>query len=265
MNRQIKDFLIKNYYNFRINTVQSPYKIRLRNDDYKFIFICSHMRSGSSLLTHILVSNPEIIGYGETHINYNSESDLKKLVYRVYGKIRNYGMNEKYVLDKVLHNNKFINYDFLTSDNIYTIFLLREPKRTLNSILDLKPHWNQEQAFTYYCDRLSKLADYAKLINNKNRSLLLNYQQIIDDSETVFQSLKSFLNTENVFSEQYEIMRTTGMKGVGDSSDNIKTGKIIRTSRELEERISPDFLERAIASFEENYAILAKYCQIINR
>jgi len=128
MNRKIKDFIIKNYFNFRIDTVDSPYKVRLRKRDYKFIFLCSHMRSGSSLLTHILVSNPEIIGYGETHINYSSEANLNELVKKVYSKVKNYKMDENYVLDKVLHNNKFEDYHFLTSDHIKTIFLLREPK-----------------------------------------------------------------------------------------------------------------------------------------
>jgi hypothetical protein len=223
------------------------------------------MRSGSSLLTHILVTNPEIIGYGETHINYSSESDLKLLIRRVYDKVRNYGMREKYVLDKVLHNNKFVNYDFLTSDHIYVIFLLREPERTLNSLLDLKPHWTEEQSVNYYGDRLSTLVDYAKLINNKNHCLLLNYQEIIANSETVFQVLQKFLQTQQGFSEQYQVMKTTGVKGIGDSSSNIKTGKIIKTSRHLEQRISPDFLEKAIASFQESYAILSEYCQMIDK
>jgi LPS sulfotransferase NodH len=39
---------------------------------YEFVHILSHMRSGSTLLAHLLASHPEIIGYGETHIRYRS-------------------------------------------------------------------------------------------------------------------------------------------------------------------------------------------------
>ncbi|MGV2388843.1 MAG UNVERIFIED_CONTAM: sulfotransferase [Microcystis novacekii LVE1205-3] len=42
------------------------------------------MRSGSSLLTHILNSNPEIIGFGETHLVYESEQDFKALMFQLY-------------------------------------------------------------------------------------------------------------------------------------------------------------------------------------
>ncbi len=263
MNRKIKDFIIKNYFNFRINTVESPYKIRLKNKDYKFIFLCSHMRSGSSLLTHILASNPEIIGYGETHINYSLETDLKQLVNKVYSKTKSYKMNENYVLDKVLHNNKFEDYSFLSSDHIKTIFLLREPKRTLSSILLLKPHWTPQQALHYYCDRISKLEDYAQLIDDKNSSLLVTYEQIVDHSTQVFDTLQNFLNTKEGFSEEYQVMKTTGIKGVGDSSVNIKAGKIIKTSKSQEVEIDQDLLQVAMDCFQKGYDNLSKYCQKI--
>jgi len=77
--RLYKNDLIAGYFYFRINTLADPYTIVGRGQPYRILLILSHMRSGSSLLTHLLNSNPEIIGYGETHIQYASEQDFKKL------------------------------------------------------------------------------------------------------------------------------------------------------------------------------------------
>jgi hypothetical protein len=221
------------------------------------------MRSGSSLLTHILNSNPEIVGYGETHLNYSSELDFKSLLFKVYWQIRDYSMTHSYVLDKVLHNHKFLNDTFLNNSQVYTIFLLREPTRTLSSILDIKPHWSEEKALIYYIERLKTLEHYAQLINSKERSLFITYDQLVKDSHLVFDSLKNFLNTREGFSEKYQTLKTTGMKGVGDSSEQIKSGRIMQTQRKLETSISPIFAEKATKVFHECSQLLTSYCRII--
>jgi E3 ubiquitin-protein ligase DOA10 len=133
----LKNNLIHQYYKFRINTPRTPYTILLRPTPYKILFILSHMRSGSSLLTHLLVNNPEIRGFGETHINYASAEDFKKLLMKLYWQGQDFSqlqdlkklkMNHQYIHDKVLHNNKFLDQSFLESEQIYSIFLIREPQ-----------------------------------------------------------------------------------------------------------------------------------------
>ena len=193
--RLVKNDLIKNYQNIRVNTPQNPYQIWLRKKPCRILLLLGHMRSGSSLLTHILVSNPDVIGYGETHIKYGSDLDFKKLILKVYWQsqefrkfqdLKNLRMNHQYILDKVLHNTKILDETILTSENIYTIFLIREPARSFASMLDHKPHWQEQDALDYYLKRLAKLEAYAKLINNKQRSLILSHQQLIDQTELVF-------------------------------------------------------------------------------
>ncbi|HLO85498.1 MAG TPA: sulfotransferase domain-containing protein [Nostocaceae cyanobacterium] len=259
----IKNNLIDRYYQFRIYTIQDPYKIRLRSHPYRVIFILSHMRSGSSLFTHILNSNPEIIGYGETHLKYTSESDVKQLLFKVYKTLRKMQMSHKYILDKILHNHKILEEKLLTSDSLHTIFLVREPQRTLASILNIKPHWSEEKALNYYIERLLTLEKYAKLINNKDRTLWLDYDQIVNNSNSVFRELQNFLGTKTGFSEEYEVLKTTGTKGIGDSSENIKVGRIIRNQRQLEEKISPESVEKALYYFNQCSATLAQYCSSI--
>ncbi len=257
--RSYKDRLAHKYYHFRIHSLADPYRIRGRKQPIKILFILSHMRSGSSLLTHILNSNPEIIGYGETHLNYASELDFKKLIFKVYWQLKDYQMNHQYILDKVLHNHKFIEHNFLLSEQVYCIYLLREPQRTLPSILALKSHWSESKALNYYIDRLAILENYAQLIKS-NHSLFITYDQLVNQSSLVFNALKSFLGTQEGFSANYKTLKTTGMKGVGDSSDNIKTGQIIKTARNLEQTISAELTEQAEKAFNQCYSTLAKYC-----
>lgn len=270
--REAKNKFVENYFQLRITLTQSPYKILLRNDSYKILFLLSHMRSGSSLLTHILGSNPEIIGYGETHIQYFSEEDVQQLMLKIYLNVpefrrikdlKNFRMNHRYILDKVLHNNKFLDHSFLTSENIYVIFLLREPQRTLNSILDLKSHWSEEKALLYYSDRLKNLEMYAQIINNLDRAFFLTYEQLLNSTDLVLEKLQVFLKTEHPFTENYKVFKTTGQPGVGDSKENIKAGQILRHSRELSTHVSSTSIELAEKAFRDCVRTLSNYCCLI--
>lgn len=270
--RVTKNEIVQNYQRFRIDTTQSPYHIIGRSQPYRILFILSHMRSGSSLLTHILNSNPDIIGYGETHIQYASEADFKRLMLKVYWQAQDFRtikdiiklrMHQKYILDKVLHNNKFLADDFLVSENLYSIFLLREPKRTLASIAELKPHLSEQQVLEYYAKRLSMLEHYANLINSKKRSLFITHEQLLKDTDLVFETLKNFLETRQGFSENYQLLKTTGMRDVGDHKGNIKAGRIIRTPRKLETQVSPNIEEKGMECFAQCCATLSNYCRTI--
>lgn len=237
--------ILYHYFDLRINGIADPYRIHLRKQPYKILFILSHMRSGSSLFAHILNSNPEIIGYGETHINYQSEADLKALQFKVYWQLKNLRMQHQYILDKILHDHKILNTDILRSPNIYVIFLIREPSSTLPSILNIKQHWSEEKALNYYCQRLETLVDYAKIIADSERCFLLTYDQLLNDSERIFLALKHFLKTATGFSEEYQVLETTGKRGIGDSSDNIKVGRILKSRNKLDIPISPEAIAKA--------------------
>jgi hypothetical protein len=251
------------YLQLRIHSRKSSYHIQFRKSPYRILFVLSHMRSGSSLLSHILSTNPEIIGYGETHLNYESENDFKALMFRLYWLNREFKMSHIYILDKILHDHKFLNTAFLHSDSVYSIFLLREPQRAIPSILTIKPHLTEEQATDYYINRLSTLEEYAKLINRKDRSLLITYDQLIQTSDLVFQRLQNFLSTKEGFSEKYDVLKTTGMRGIGDSSERLKSGKIIKKERQLDRQVSDELIKKARQSFDHCQSILSQYCQLI--
>lgn len=247
--KSLKTNILYHYFDFRINGIADPYHIHWRKLPYKFLFILSHMRSGSSLFVHILNSNPEIIGYGETHINYQSLADLKALQFKVYWQLKNVRMRHQYILDKILHDHKILNTDILGSPNIYVVFLIREPRRTIASIRNLKPDWAEQKALNYYCQRLKTLVNYAEIIGDPERCFLLTYDQLINNSKDVFLSLKHFLNTTAGFSEEYQILKTTGKRGIGDSSENIKAGRILKPEKEIDIPLSPEAIAQAIEVF----------------
>ncbi len=270
--REYKNDLVQTYFNYRIETANQPYGVAFRARPYRFLLLLSHMRSGSSLLTHLLTTNPEVIGYGETHINYADASDFKGLLKKVYwqaqdfrtlGDIQNLRMNHQYVMDKVLHNKKFLNHDFLQSEQVYAIFLLREPERSLASIADLKPHWNQQDTIEYYTERMARLVDYARLINTPDRMLVVTYEQLLDDTPKVLTTLQQFLQTRTPFTEEYKVLKTTGMKGVGDPKGKIKAGKIVRSQRQLTPSFPPALVEQAKQVHGNCQTALMELCQSV--
>lgn len=57
-------------------------RVAARSDhDDRLVLVLGCMRSGTSLLANILISNPAIFGYGESLVRYRSPSDLKLLQY----------------------------------------------------------------------------------------------------------------------------------------------------------------------------------------
>jgi hypothetical protein len=268
--RNFKNNLIQAYFRNRIYGDDNYNRILLRKKPYKFIFILSHMRSGSSLLTHILVSNPAVIGFGESHIKYNCEADFNKLMMKAYYQYQEFSqfpehlnklkMNQTYVLDKILHNQKIVNNRLINLDSISVIFLIREPERTLASLLDLKSHWNQKNAFDYYIDRLSKLVKYAEQINNPQRTLFITHEQLLNQTKFTLNKLQQFLQTKQPFSEEYELTRSTGQKYIGDHKGNIKAGKIIRQNRKLNHQIEENLLTESRHHYQQCCQTLAKLC-----
>jgi hypothetical protein len=263
--RNLKDTLIKNYFDYRINSVSSPTHIRFRQSPYKFLFILGHMRSASSLLVHILNSHPDIIGYGETHITYQSPQNFKTLLSNVHWRIRDYKMNQTYVLDKLLHTNKLMDENLLQSEDVYSIFLLREPIATIKSTLKLKQQWGEKKVVDYYTYRLKTLETYGDLINNKAHSLILTYDQILNETQLVFAALQTFLKTKDPFSEEYEILQTTGLKGIGDSSQNIQAGKIIRPTEKKSSdfQLSGEFVDKVQFAYQHCLSHLSEKCMTI--
>ena len=261
---KLRNFLYPIYDSICINKLKTPQQV---------IFLLSHMRAGSTLCVNLLCTNPEIIGMGETGIDYSSVSDFRILRGKVYSRRSKLRITEKYLLDNLNHNSNIFNPEILLNDNIKCIFLLRNSESTLSSLLNpkflklvcSKRVDSKKWAANYYKSRLARLMEYVKIINNKEKSLYFTYEQLIFDTQKIFENLKQFLDLQNDFSENYLPLPKNGFFGsVGDPvSEKITSGSIIRkpTPKIL---LPQEILQECLESYQSANATLLKYCRCIN-
>ena len=112
------------------------------------LFLLSHMRSYSSLLCHILNSNPEVDGYGELGIPYRTPLDLINMRYQIRLTTGN-RLQGRYALDKVLHPTVELADAILTSPSATVMVGVREPDASVRSIRAMgmakaKPDWKAD-------------------------------------------------------------------------------------------------------------------------
>ena len=96
---------------------------------YRYLHLLSHPRSGSTLLSHILMSHPDIAGIGEAWLTYSRSEDLKKLPIVLAMHFRPFPLldQERYAFDKIVHNHLIAaeNVGNIYNQNDSIIFLLR--------------------------------------------------------------------------------------------------------------------------------------------
>lgn len=243
---------------FRFSRMHKPEKI---------ILMFGHMRSGSTLLTKILCSNPEILGYGETHVYYESTKDIEfasgKILFVLREWIKNNkGMtdNTNYFFDKVLHNSLMPKEDspLFLNDNIKIIFLIRESEGTLSSILNMPQLKlsDERSACDHYTKRLDRLAQFGEFLQGKKPYFCMTYQQVLYDTSNLFGRLEEFLGLTHPLTEDYEVI--LNRSGAGDSSAKLLSGRINREKNNKSDIIiSKQILEEAKASFNKTLATLS--------
>ncbi len=146
------------------------------------VFIMGHMRSGSTLLLHILMTHPEIIGCGERNTPYRSSIDLDKLEIASRVARRAPFRPVRYAIDQINHDKFTPNADLLGDERLRCIFLIRKPKATIESIVNLSrtyyEPWTVQRAVDYYSQRLQTLAEYATRLGSGNEVLGLTYNDL---------------------------------------------------------------------------------------
>ena len=200
--------------------------LALSGRDYHYVFILGHMRSGSTLLSHILASHPDIVGAGETHVTYRTPADLQNLLLKTCEFLHRPILRETYVIDQI--NHPFVSDDVLRSERLYKcIILLREPEATLKSMIKLGI-WEEKQAVELYVSRLETLVHYGLLLGQ--RAFLVEYDDLVERTDQTLAALTGFLSLESPLNSDYTTHRMTGrVSGYGDPSGNIKLGRIVRT------------------------------------
>lgn len=195
------------------------------------------MRSGSSLLVHLLNSHDEIMGYGETQNIYSGTEDFGAATIKIVRHLRKLPNDTSYVMDKVLHEGLLANREILTHPAVKIIFLIREPEMALSSMIKNKITKTGAEAFSHYMTQLEWIISLYPNISN-NAWSYLTYSELINSTSNVFKRLEKFLRLSEPLSERYKTTKYTGIRGIGDSSPHIEGGKIKRNiSREVESSI----------------------------
>jgi hypothetical protein len=243
-----------------------------QREPYRYIHLLTHPRSGSTLLSHILISHPDITGFGESKLVYTRPEDLKRLPILLALQLRKFPFlgGERYAFDKLVHNQLMAveNVGNIYHRNDCIIFLLREPISTLNSMSRLDWVVKKENPKAYvvkwYIERIKVMQTYCGQLKKSpsKQMAVLTFDQIIDDTKKVFEMLEAFLKLKHPLSEEYKIFRTTGRWGTGDASSFIKSGKIIR-HREQKKPLLVNFddqLDRINKVYQDCYRELTAHC-----
>lgn len=232
------------------------------SESFQFIFILSHMRSGSSLLTKLISSNPQVNGYGETHIGYYSQKDFGSSIGKILFVNRRSTKTgqERYVLDKLLHNYllPLDKTSLLFEKNVRVIFLIREPEESIASMINTLK-MTAEDSYHYYIDRLEMLERYAEIVSVNSQAVMVTYGQVLSQTEAVFKLLESYLDLSVPLQEAYAL--TTTPSYGSDPSPNLASGRILR---DIAKQVLPQFPEEWLQRTENSYLhcsqVLRQHC-----
>ena len=204
------------------------------SESRRYLFLLGTMRSGSTLLASILCSHPGVLGYGETHVVYRSAGDFGELEARV---CRAHGIDPsqigpRHVLDKLLHDGLVPDPGIFEGIDLTCLFLLREPRRTIQSLVHQLGS-TLDDAFTYYRERLASLERYARGLLRVPRAAFLTYEDLVGDPERTLAGLTAFLGLDPLLTAEYRLQPLHDVKGVGDRSEAIRAGRVLANPREL--------------------------------
>jgi Sulfotransferase family len=214
------------------------------------ILILGHMRSGSTLLLHILLTTPEVIGCGERNAAYRSREDFDKLEIAARVAQRAPFRKVRYTVDQINHDRFTPAPELLRDERVRCIFLIRDPRETIQSLVDLTTKfyeaWTVQQAVDYYVRRLESLTSYAAVLQDRHEAL--TYNDLVGNTSTVLRRLESSLGLEGKLREDYSIQKFTGKRG--DPSEAIQLGRIVRNQKMSSIQIPNVEMDRALEAYQ---------------
>jgi hypothetical protein len=193
------------------------------------VLIMGHMRCGSTLLMHLLLTNPDLIGCGERNAIYRTNVDLDKLEIASRRYQRAVLRPVRYAVDQVNHDHLTPEPGLLAGDRVRCVFLVREPASSIQSLLELTRRyyepWTESRAERHYTLRLESLARLAGVIG-RHRLVAMTYEELVTDTGVALRRLESYLGLESPLPERYALQEFTGRRG--DPTAKIRTGGIQR-------------------------------------
>ena len=205
----------------------------LRNKNQNYLFLIAHPRSGSTLLMHILCSNPDIGGYGEYFITYDDQDKLIEAEFDIRRKSRSLIKKQHYIANQINAPRLIPRIDLLENNN-RIIILIRNAKSALMSMkalnLSKKSNLSDKQLFEVYCESLRFMLRLTRELSPL-KWICVEYESLVDNSHDTLKRVSSFLKLNTPLKTDYKRQNFT-LKA-GDRSDNIVRFKIVKTESKV--------------------------------
>lgn len=233
---------------------------------HRNIFLLSHMRANTSLFGHLLGSHPQVEGYYEMHIGYYGWKSLwrQKLLHFAEHQAK---PSARFMFDKVLHDGHAVSPALLLRPSSHTVMMLREPGQSIKSLVTLYrgdnkshlPEASPEGAAQYYIDRLHTLAELAPCL--AGRYFYLDAESLVQNTAPALQGIAQWLGLDGPIPTEYQTFTRTGKGDAGDTSHELKSGKISRTAKRYDDIEVPEHcMAEAQARYAQCREILRAHC-----
>jgi hypothetical protein len=110
-------------------------------------FVLGHMRCGSTAVSNVLVSRPEVSGYGEAHATYSYPGALGQLVVNQWRR-RAWKPGARYLFDKILHDR----YDAGAPPAFFEARALFVARAPIEAVLSIRGLFRKLQSAEYATD-----------------------------------------------------------------------------------------------------------------
>lgn len=214
-----------------------PLYRRLRSIDTPlaegYLFVVAHPRSGSTVLSHVLQSHADIVGFGEHHESYTRPEDLYALAARNAFFDRDPVTTRRYTLDKIVWNHHEIAEGLLARPDTRFVFLVREPVATLESYRQMfHDMTTDERRLRSYRTRFDGMVAQAEAIGDPERMMFIDYEQLTNDTRATLERLTEWLVLDTPLTPEYDLNAKSGSQSWGDPSVHIQAGTIISVDRQ---------------------------------
>lgn len=208
------------------------------------IFVLAHMRCGSTALSNILCSRPDISGYGEAHIQYEASQGTAALGRLVVNQAlrKSWSPRAAYLFDKILHAR----HDGQPPKAFFAaraIFIVREPTATVHSIRKLYADLGRDEygsdtlALEYYIERLETLQTLWARFPASQR-VAITHESLLSNPEAKLAEISSGLSIEPALENKYISNSASRAGGAGDPTVSGLFTRI-ETRRQTETKAAP--------------------------
>ncbi len=226
------------------------------------LLLLGHMRCGSTLLLHLLMSNPQVSGLGERNAMYAHPADFARLALATRLGHPAPLRPLRYVIDQVNHNHTIPAQALLRGARVKVVFLLRQSEAALASLLELsrvfyEGAWSPARALDYYVSRVARLRELAALLA-PSQAAFLTYETLTAQPAAALEALRVFLGLARGFSQDYATYAFTGERG--DPGPRIASGRLQPAARvAVPAAMDPEQLQQARLAYRSCRLALSRF------